>query len=523
MDYFYDGQVRRYLTQFMRVFVGVKWADSAGNQKVVPVKYGDPSRQASAIIRENSENKTISVPQIACYIDGLDLDTSRLSDPTFVSKVNIRERRYDQVDGNIQFRNQQGGNYTVERLMPTPFKLTVKADLWTSNIQQKLQILEQIAVFFNPSLELQTTDNYLDWTSLSVIELKSVNFSSRSVPQGVDTEIDVCTLTFEIPVWITPPAKVKKLGIVKKIIANVFTEEGAVKNIDDIIYNNEPPQARTVLNSFSVVLLNANNGQPYDFNLTIQDPRKTAEVAGLESHNGDISWWRIIELGGGYKPGDKIYFKLDSGYEIFGTYVIDQVNPRNLLVSLDPDSLPSNTEIVSNFFPEGKTFVDAIIDPTRFNPTETPERKALGVRYLTLETVRHSTAWLNNDGSFTHMPDQSIIEWDGDFWVVVFDPSNAEVPTFVTNDKSGVQYRWNGEFWVKSFEGEYGPCEWGVLPDDFAPTPPADFLPEAISAIDLARSLTLSYVQGNSNAEASLMQAFQQIANILQQGPNGNT
>jgi hypothetical protein len=302
----------------------------------------------------------------------------------------------------------------------------------------------------------------------------------------------------------------------------VFTEEGSVKNIDDIIYNNELPQARSVINSFPVVLLNANNGQPFDFNLTIQDPRKTAEVAGLESHTGDISWWRIIELGGGYKSGDKVYFKLDSGYEIFGTYVIDSINPRNLLISLDPDSLPSNTEIISSVFPEGKTFVDAIIDPTKFNPNELPERKNIGVRYLTLETIRESQGWLNNDNSFTIMPESSIIEWNGSRWDVVFNAETAEVPTYITNAKTGIQYRWTGEFWVKSFEGEYGPCEWGILPDDFAPTPPADFLPEAVSALDLARSLSLTYVQGNTTAEVTITEAFNAIAAAIQSGPDGD-
>ena len=42
----------------------------------------------------------------------------------------------------------------------------------------KLQILEQILVLFNPSLEVQTTDNYIDWTSLTHVMLESVNWSS---------------------------------------------------------------------------------------------------------------------------------------------------------------------------------------------------------------------------------------------------------------------------------------------------------------------------------------------------------
>ena len=133
MDYFYDGQIRRYVTQFMRVFIGFKWQAGDGTQQTVPVMYGDMSRQVANIIKENSENKMPSVPKIACYITGLEMDTTRLSDPTFVSKVHIRERRFTDAGGTREYQNTQGGNYTVERLMPTPFKLTMKADIWTSS------------------------------------------------------------------------------------------------------------------------------------------------------------------------------------------------------------------------------------------------------------------------------------------------------------------------------------------------------------------------------------------------------
>ena len=61
--------------------------------------------------------------------------------------------------------------------------------------------MEQILVLFNPSLEIQTTDNYIDWTSLSVIDLSTLNFSSRTIPQGNDTEIDICSVEFKMPIY----------------------------------------------------------------------------------------------------------------------------------------------------------------------------------------------------------------------------------------------------------------------------------------------------------------------------------
>jgi hypothetical protein len=73
--------------------------------------------------------------------------------------------------------------------------------------------MEQILMLFNPSLEIQTTDNYVDWTSLSVVNLENITFSSRTIPAGTESEIDIATLGFTTPIWITPPAKVKKLGV----------------------------------------------------------------------------------------------------------------------------------------------------------------------------------------------------------------------------------------------------------------------------------------------------------------------
>jgi len=121
---------------------------------------------------------------MACYIKDLQFDRMRLQDPTFISKINIRERAVS--DDGSTYLNTQGSNYTVERIMPTPYLADFAVDIWTTNTDQKLQIWEQLVVLFNPSLELQTTDNYIDWTSISVLTLKSQTWSSRTIPQGVE-------------------------------------------------------------------------------------------------------------------------------------------------------------------------------------------------------------------------------------------------------------------------------------------------------------------------------------------------
>src|SRR6056300_1670724 len=131
MQFFYDGQIRRYISQIIRAFSYFQYKDGDGNLTNVPVMYGDMTRQVSNTIRDNTENKIPSAPRMAVYITGLEMDRTRLSDSSFVSKVNVRERQWDE-DSQSDTTNQ-GNGYTVERLHPTPYNLTVNVDLWTTN------------------------------------------------------------------------------------------------------------------------------------------------------------------------------------------------------------------------------------------------------------------------------------------------------------------------------------------------------------------------------------------------------
>ena len=440
-DYFYDGQIRRYVTQFMRIFIGFQYKTSDGTLKSVPVMYGDMSRQVAAIIKENSENKLPTVPRISCYITGMELDRTRLSDATFTSKLNIRERNWENVDGEIVYDNSQGGGYTIERLMPTPFNLTMKADIWTSNVDQKLQLFEQIMILFNPSLDIQTTDNYIDWTSLSVVDLQNIIFSSRTIPQGVDTEIDIMTMEFKMPMYITPPAKVKKLGVIRNVIMNVFADTGDVLGLEDLIYNRENGdiQLRETEGNYGVLLLKSTNGQSSDYDLSVLDPKaaiRSLSFARPVPPDDNLDWNLILELYGRYFPGiSLIYFLQPDGTEIRGTFVVNEIDPSKLLVTVQ--DIPSNTAIISTAFPQGKTTVDAVIDPYKFNPELSfggISNITVGTRYLILDNINNSEnvgsnidrepgypydgpdGWKNLNGSDPVIPANVIVEWTGIEW-----------------------------------------------------------------------------------------------------------
>ena len=160
MLHFYEGQVRKFLTQFIRILSN--FSVETGRNKVdeislrpVPVVYGDPTRQVANIIRNNSENALNYTPKIACYVRELNYDRERMQNPYHIEKQHLKERRVDS-DGN--YTNQLGAGYTVEKVMPSPFRLEVSADIWSSNTDQKLQILEQILVLLLVYLLLKQID-----------------------------------------------------------------------------------------------------------------------------------------------------------------------------------------------------------------------------------------------------------------------------------------------------------------------------------------------------------------------------
>ena len=99
MQHFYDGQIRRYITQMVRLMSNFSYKDGKGNLTQIPVMYGDLTRQVANIIRENSENKIPSAPRMAVYITGLAMDTARLADSSYINKTSFVENGFTSALG----------------------------------------------------------------------------------------------------------------------------------------------------------------------------------------------------------------------------------------------------------------------------------------------------------------------------------------------------------------------------------------------------------------------------------------
>ena len=465
-QFFYDEQIRRFLLQFTRIFSNFeveygKEEDGSFALYRVPVRYGDASRQAQTVLQQNSANNMPATPLMTFYVTGLNYARDRIQDPTFVEKRNVRQRIWDTETET--YDTTQSNAFTIERLMPVPYNLEVQLDIWTSNTNQKLQILEQILTLFNPSLEIQSTDNFLDWTSLSVVNLERTQWSSRTIPVNTEDPIDISSLGFSMPIWISPPAKVKKLGVVQKIIASLYDAEG---DYNEAILNND------------LLLGTRLKMTPYNYQtLLIGNQLQVLESSAIgeevdsitppSSQPSNLLWHTVVDLYGELRNGIS-QVRLVNQYdesEITGTVAYHPSDDRFLLFTVDTDTIPANT----------LSPINAIVDPLRKGPGAGLPDASDGQRYLFIEDTGsaddgNAEAWRGTDnGTSPGTPlvakTNDIVQYDGTVgrWNVVFDSSNISNVQYITNITTDIQYRWANGQWLKSYEGLYPGGEWSLV------------------------------------------------------------
>jgi len=463
-QFFYDAQIRRFLLQFTRIFSGfqVEYGNENDGTNAaallrVPIRYGDASRNAQAVLQDNSASSMPSTPLMTFYINALNYDRPRMQEPYHVSKIAVRQRTYDEATET--YETTQGNAFTVERLMPVPYQLGLTLDVWTSNTNQKMQLLEQIVTLFNPSLEVQSTDNYIDWTSLSVVELESVQWTSRTIPIGTENPIDVATLKFTLPIWISPPAKVKKLGVVERVITSMYDAQG---DVNEAIYNSDLLLGtRMAVSPWNYKLVVIENKIQCVYDPTVvpdgsaADLTPTAIVAG-----SNLLWPAVIGAYGVLRPGiSQIRLDQEDGTTIVGTVVIDPTDDRLLIYDIDPDTAPQNT----------LDPINAIINPLLSGPGDGLPAPTIGQRYLLTESTgsydntANPTSWNGTSGQPLVANANDIIEWNGTRWRVVFVSEGETAAQYVTNITTGTQYEWTGTSWIKSYQGVYPGGTWSLV------------------------------------------------------------
>jgi hypothetical protein len=300
----------------------------------------------------------------------------------------------------------------------------------------------------------------LDWGSLSYINLENTTWSNRTVPVGVDETIDIATLSFKMPIWLSAPSKVKKLGVVTKIVASIYDDNGGIADgvIDGQILMGERMKFTPM--NFGVLMI-GNTIQIIDRNETVTNKVNGTILNDPPTKVGtdDTSWRALINQYGELQAGVS-QVRLDTPVgEVVGTVAYHPSNDYQLLFTVDSDTIPTND----------LTPVDKVINPLKVAPGAGLSANAIGQRYIILNSIGDTDntdgpdAWKDSAGNDFYASANDIIEYDGVRWNVVFDSSTETGVHYVTNTTTGIQYRWTGSNWVKSWEGEYQAGEWSIV------------------------------------------------------------
>tara|TARA_B100000959_G_C14962785_1_gene616474 strand:+ start:552 stop:1889 length:1338 start_codon:yes stop_codon:yes gene_type:complete len=441
MDFFYDKQFRRYIQQFMRLFANFQIEIDRENEtyRTVPVRYGDATRMAMHILKENSENVVNSAPFISCWIQSLEINPEGRRSPQSIDKVQVYEKSFNYTTN--EYDDTLGDSYQIERHMPVPYKLTMQVDIWTSNSDQKFQLLEQLLTLYNPSIDINATDNPFDWTRLSVVELTAVQWTNRSIPTGAEDMIDIATLTFTMPIHLSVPSRVSRQTLIHTIMSTILT----AKN-------------KTEMETFSST--GTISGAPTNYMVTTFKDRSvslsgsTLTLLNEDGSAATTTWTELLEersaeLRTGISQVKLMDANIESeaNFQVYGALL--SISNQEITVTIDAGTLPTNSANTGT--------VNNIVDPTYQGPLNygLPE-SSTGQRYIVTNDVPTGGDWWGN--VIAHKND--IIEFNGTNWVRSFDASETSTTKFTTNSNDSTRWVWNGNEWKNATERIYPAGYW---------------------------------------------------------------
>jgi hypothetical protein len=225
--YFYDGQLRSYLLQFCNIFAGLKVATGKGICEdeqfiTVPITMASRDRVVAAIAAGNTQNKPFSIPAMAATMTGIALA------PGNRKGINVVDRRVFLPEGGVYPTDLK----VSVRVMPIPYIMTCELSIYASNTMQLHQIIEQLLVLFDPTLQIQKNDSAFDWTKISVVELVGINNEENASPGG-ERRLITWSLNFDMPIWLSAPMDIKD-ELVRSIFIRMGNLEGfQVNEVDE--------------------------------------------------------------------------------------------------------------------------------------------------------------------------------------------------------------------------------------------------------------------------------------------------
>jgi hypothetical protein len=273
---------------------------------------------------------------------------------------------------------------------------------------------------------------------------------------GAESNIDVAQMTFSMPIWLSPPVKISKLGVIQKIIMSIYDDNGGINKglIDGSLLTRSyitPNNFGLLVRGNQISLLGSTGINASSGGDGFYTGATATELDPFTTFGPSINWNVLLTQYGKITNGTtQLKLTQENGSEVCGTVSVSPLDETILIFNIDTDTIPANT-IAS---------VNKIINPLTFNPTVPPVN---GTRYLITDEIGDSTEYWRG-GINASVND--IIQYNSatDTWSVVWSAADFDSTVeYVTNLNTGIQYKFNGTVWVKSYEGIYIGGKWTLV------------------------------------------------------------
>lgn len=432
-NYWYHKQIRTLLLHTLRLFQNFcisEGIDEEGKPILRKVPCTHMSKDKSVAYMLNNATDTVleTCPKMILTISNVKLNSNLQSGaPYFESESSVNFKKFNEETGNYEYNT--GESYNITRHNPLPLGLEFKLYILTSMLDQKLQLFEQIRSLFTPTLELQISENPLDWSRLTAITLTGLNWSSIGTTSLDSTTLDAMDMTFEVNTNLDLPSLVQR----ERIIDTIVTSIGEGNSIDDIMSWSLEDVSRT--------FHTPNNNAVEVFT----DDNNALKIKLLPYMKKYTSWGKLLETYGiiyNEQPLNTFVdcisnANVDKRTSISGSIQLDESNPTEAFFNISHSTLPQPT--ISP--------IDEIIDPHNFNPDNTDGR-----RYLITEDISNCNIWgkFFKDGIELSDTDvinsNSIIEYSNNHWNVSLDPNISRGVYYVKDNSNPMSlYTFNNE------------------------------------------------------------------------------
>ena len=320
-------------------------------------------------------------------------------------------------------------------------------------------------MIFNPDINIQTSTNPVDWTSLTVLDMNGMTWNSRGVPTGIDDGLRITSFTFQTPIWINPPSKIKQQKVIHQIITDIYLANldldcnSGINNSLEGVPSVSPTDLANIFatgNFASRTIVTPGNHY-----IDVEDNIITLLGPDQNEINPDTTtvynWRELIEQYDAPIVDNISLLRLrptadieEVDYDFIGRIRYHPTNVNQLIWTADLETIPVDTiEAIS-----------AIIDPDRNIPGGSLPAAANGQRYIIgaseIRSAAQSNIWSNIEA---HIND--VIEFNGGVWIRLFDASAETGVEYTTNAYTGKKLKYStADGWIVIPDGIWSPGYW---------------------------------------------------------------